>query len=242
MDIACGFASLVHENTTRGPSIGVYDDHGGSEGFDGTSSLGRSTWVRPRVVDEVVLWIEEGRHPVLEKELSSRARRCTPNSCLLSTAKQVTNNFNTTTNSRTENENNNTTKQTDNNFNTTTNSKPENNNITKQAKEATAPTTNSRTENITSNQTKHTSPTNTRVSEQEKNIWILTGPNMGGKSTFLRQNAQLIVMAQMGCYVPAKQAVVGVVDQLFSRVGSSDDVMRNQSSFMVEMTETGNTV
>jgi DNA mismatch repair protein MutS len=92
------------------------------------------------------------------------------------------------------------------------------------------------------NQTKHTSPTNTRVSEQEKNIWILTGPNMGGKSTFLRQNAQLIVMAQMGCYVPAKQAVVGVVDQLFSRVGSSDDVMRNQSSFMVEMTETGNTV
>ncbi len=69
-------------------------------------------------------------------------------------------------------------------------------------------------------------------------IWLLTGPNMGGKSTFLRQNALIAILAQMGSYVPAKSARIGVVDRLFSRVGASDDLARGRSTFMVEMVET----
>jgi DNA mismatch repair protein MutS len=69
-------------------------------------------------------------------------------------------------------------------------------------------------------------------------IWLLTGPNMAGKSTFLRQNALIAVLAQMGSFVPAKRAHVGVVDQLFSRVGAADDLARGRSTFMVEMVET----
>ena len=69
-------------------------------------------------------------------------------------------------------------------------------------------------------------------------IWLITGPNMGGKSTFLRQNALIAVMAQMGSYVPARAAHIGVVDRLFSRVGASDDLARGRSTFMVEMVET----
>ncbi len=69
-------------------------------------------------------------------------------------------------------------------------------------------------------------------------IWLVTGPNMAGKSTFLRQNALIAVMAQMGSYVPARQATIGAVDRLFSRVGASDDLARGRSTFMVEMVET----
>ncbi len=69
-------------------------------------------------------------------------------------------------------------------------------------------------------------------------IWLLTGPNMGGKSTFLRQNALIAIMAQMGSFVPARSARIGVVDRLFSRVGASDDLARGRSTFMVEMVET----
>ncbi|MFD1329966.1 DNA mismatch repair protein MutS [Mycoplana ramosa] len=69
-------------------------------------------------------------------------------------------------------------------------------------------------------------------------IWLLTGPNMGGKSTFLRQNALIAILAQMGCYVPAESAHIGIVDRLFSRVGASDDLARGRSTFMVEMVET----
>jgi DNA mismatch repair protein MutS len=69
-------------------------------------------------------------------------------------------------------------------------------------------------------------------------IWLLTGPNMGGKSTFLRQNALIAVLAQMGSFVPARGAHIGVVDRLFSRVGASDDLARGRSTFMVEMVET----
>jgi DNA mismatch repair protein MutS len=68
--------------------------------------------------------------------------------------------------------------------------------------------------------------------------WLLTGPNMAGKSTFLRQNALIALLAQMGSYVPAAQAHVGIVTQLFSRVGASDDLARGRSTFMVEMVET----
>lgn len=69
-------------------------------------------------------------------------------------------------------------------------------------------------------------------------IWLLTGPNMGGKSTFLRQNALIAIMAQMGSFVPASSAHIGIVDRLFSRVGASDDLARGRSTFMVEMVET----
>ncbi len=69
-------------------------------------------------------------------------------------------------------------------------------------------------------------------------LWLLTGPNMAGKSTFLRQNALITLMAQIGSFVPAAAAHIGVVDKLFSRVGAADDLARGQSTFMVEMTET----
>jgi DNA mismatch repair protein MutS len=69
-------------------------------------------------------------------------------------------------------------------------------------------------------------------------IWLVTGPNMAGKSTFLRQNALIAVLAQMGSFVPARSAHIGVVDRLFSRVGAADDLARGHSTFMVEMVET----
>ncbi|HEX3882578.1 MAG TPA: DNA mismatch repair protein MutS [Stellaceae bacterium] len=69
-------------------------------------------------------------------------------------------------------------------------------------------------------------------------IWLVTGPNMAGKSTFLRQNALIAILAQMGSYVPAQSARIGVVDRLFSRVGAADDLARGRSTFMVEMVET----
>ncbi|MBY8976078.1 DNA mismatch repair protein MutS [Rhodobacteraceae bacterium NNCM2] len=69
-------------------------------------------------------------------------------------------------------------------------------------------------------------------------VWLMTGPNMAGKSTFLRQNALIAILAQMGSFVPASSAHIGVVDQLFSRVGAADDLARGRSTFMVEMVET----
>jgi DNA mismatch repair protein MutS len=69
-------------------------------------------------------------------------------------------------------------------------------------------------------------------------LWLVTGPNMAGKSTFLRQNALIALMAQMGAYVPATSAHIGIIDRLFSRVGAADDLARGRSTFMVEMVET----
>jgi len=69
-------------------------------------------------------------------------------------------------------------------------------------------------------------------------IWLVTGPNMAGKSTFLRQNALIALLAQIGSFVPARSARIGVIDRLFSRVGASDDLARGRSTFMVEMVET----
>jgi DNA mismatch repair ATPase MutS len=73
---------------------------------------------------------------------------------------------------------------------------------------------------------------------QQQRVWLVTGPNMGGKSTFLRQNALITILAQVGSYVPAKHAEIGIVDQIFSRIGAADDLFRDQSTFMVEMLET----
>jgi DNA mismatch repair protein MutS len=77
-----------------------------------------------------------------------------------------------------------------------------------------------------------------QAGEEAGRIWLITGPNMAGKSTFLRQNALIAVLAQMGGYVPARSAHIGVVDRLFSRVGAADDLARGHSTFMVEMVET----
>eukprot|EP00842_Homolaphlyctis_polyrhiza_P004466 jgi/Hompol1/501/HPOL_002536-RA len=72
----------------------------------------------------------------------------------------------------------------------------------------------------------------------DERIWILTGPNMGGKSTFLRQCALLSILAQAGSFVPADAATLGIVDAVFSRIGASDDLSANESTFMIEMRET----
>jgi DNA mismatch repair protein MutS len=69
-------------------------------------------------------------------------------------------------------------------------------------------------------------------------LWLVTGPNMGGKSTFLRQNALIAILAQMGSFVPADRATIGIIDRVFSRVGASDDIAHGRSTFMVEMVET----
>jgi len=76
------------------------------------------------------------------------------------------------------------------------------------------------------------------LSNDPARIWLLTGPNMAGKSTFLRQNALIAILAQMGSFVPAQAASLGLVSQVFSRVGASDDLARGRSTFMVEMVET----
>ncbi|MEX2008776.1 MAG: DNA mismatch repair protein MutS, partial [Dongiaceae bacterium] len=73
---------------------------------------------------------------------------------------------------------------------------------------------------------------------QDRRLWLVTGPNMAGKSTFLRQNALIAILAQIGSFVPAAAAHIGVVDRLFSRVGAADDLARGRSTFMVEMVET----
>ena len=81
-------------------------------------------------------------------------------------------------------------------------------------------------------------PNDTLLNNQEHQILIITGPNMAGKSTYLRQVALIIVMAQIGSFVPARAAKIGVVDRIFTRVGALDNIMRGQSTFMVEMMET----
>jgi hypothetical protein len=82
-------------------------------------------------------------------------------------------------------------------------------------------------------------PNDLRMSRRGRdNCWFITGPNMGGKSTFLRSVAHAVCLAQAGVFVPARSARVGVVDQLFSRVGASDDLGRGKSTFLVEMEET----
>lgn len=74
--------------------------------------------------------------------------------------------------------------------------------------------------------------------DQKDSVWMITGPNMGGKSTFLRQTAIISILAQTGSFVPAEKATLGVFDRIMSRIGASDDLASNLSTFMVEMTET----
>jgi DNA mismatch repair protein MutS len=80
-------------------------------------------------------------------------------------------------------------------------------------------------------------PNDTRMDGGEDRLSIITGPNMAGKSTYMRQVALIVLMAQMGSFVPARSARIGVVDRVFTRIGASDDLSAGQSTFMVEMTE-----
>ena len=80
-------------------------------------------------------------------------------------------------------------------------------------------------------------PNDTRLGLQGSQVAIITGPNMAGKSTYMRQVALIVLLAQIGCFVPARSAHIGVVDRLFTRIGASDDLAAGQSTFMVEMTE-----
>jgi DNA mismatch repair protein MutS len=83
-------------------------------------------------------------------------------------------------------------------------------------------------------------PNDSRLSERGGMLWLITGPNMAGKSTYIRQVALLQILAQMGSFVPAQSARLGVADRIFARVGAGDDLAKGQSTFMVEMAETAN--
>jgi DNA mismatch repair protein MutS len=83
-------------------------------------------------------------------------------------------------------------------------------------------------------------PNDTFLNCGDDRLAIVTGPNMAGKSTYMRQTALIVLMAQMGSFVPARSAVVGIVDRVFTRIGASDDLASGQSTFMVEMTEMAN--
>ena len=85
-------------------------------------------------------------------------------------------------------------------------------------------------------------PNDISLGGESGEVMIITGPNMSGKSTYIRQTALLVLMAQAGSFIPAKEATIGLVDRIFTRVGASDELVRGQSTFMVEMTETANII
>ncbi|MFC1781378.1 DNA mismatch repair protein MutS [Planctomycetota bacterium] len=85
-------------------------------------------------------------------------------------------------------------------------------------------------------------PNDTELGESAGEVIVITGPNMSGKSTYIRQVALLVIMSQTGSFIPAKEAEIGLVDKIFTRVGASDELVRGQSTFMVEMTETANII
>ena len=83
-------------------------------------------------------------------------------------------------------------------------------------------------------------PNDTYLDNGKNRVAVITGPNMAGKSTYMRQSALIVLMAQIGSFVPAEKANIGIVDRIFTRVGASDDLASGQSTFMVEMTEVAN--
>ena len=91
-----------------------------------------------------------------------------------------------------------------------------------------------------SNLSERFTPNDTYLDDDSNRLLLITGPNMAGKSTYIRQVALIVILAQMGSYVPAKKAHIGIIDKVFTRIGASDDLARGQSTFMVEMAETAN--
>ena len=83
-------------------------------------------------------------------------------------------------------------------------------------------------------------PNDTNLNCDDEQLHIITGPNMSGKSTYLRQTALIVLMSQIGCFVPASAAKIGLVDRIFTRVGATDNLVMGQSTFLVEMNETAN--
>ena len=83
-------------------------------------------------------------------------------------------------------------------------------------------------------------PNDVLLDTEKQQIMMITGPNMAGKSALLRQTALIVLLAQVGCFVPAESARVGLVDKIFTRVGASDNISLGESTFMVEMTEAAN--
>ena len=81
-------------------------------------------------------------------------------------------------------------------------------------------------------------PNDIYLDNKEQQILMITGPNMSGKSAILRQTALIVILAQIGCYVPAKESEIGIIDKLFTRVGANDNLSKGESTFMVEMFET----
>ena len=145
LDVREGLARIAHAAAALDLVAGLAQ--AAAEGF----------WSQPELVDDQLLAIEGGRHPVAERLLEGQARAFVPNDC--------------------------------------------------------------------------------RMGEEDR-LWLLTGPNMAGKSTYLRQVALIVLMAQIGSFVPASRAQIGVVDKLFSRSGASDDLASGRSTFLVEMLET----
>lgn len=83
-------------------------------------------------------------------------------------------------------------------------------------------------------------PNDTLLDDEQNRLLLITGPNMAGKSTYIRQVALIAILAQIGSFIPARSAQIGMIDKVFTRIGASDDLARGQSTFMVEMTETAN--
>jgi len=81
-------------------------------------------------------------------------------------------------------------------------------------------------------------PNDTILDCEDNHLMVITGPNMSGKSTYIRQTAILVILAQMGSFIPAKSAQIGIVDKIFTRIGAHDEITKGQSTFMVEMSET----
>src|SRR5690606_21058875 len=81
-------------------------------------------------------------------------------------------------------------------------------------------------------------PNDVTLDDEDQQIMVITGPNMAGKSALLRQTALIVLMAQIGSFVPADKAEIGIIDKVFTRVGASDNLSKGESTFMVEMTET----
>jgi DNA mismatch repair protein MutS len=174
------------------------------------------TYVRPKVDAGLAFHIEGGRHPVVEQALKAEGKSFVPNDCDLGVEGEPPP-------SPLAGESG---SQSDPGEGVEANSDAPPHPPVGQVRPAPSPAGG------------EGSPAPPAAPDDAGRIWLLTGPNMAGKSTFLRQNALIAILAQSGSFVPARAAHIGIVDSLFSRVGAADDLARGRSTFMVEMVET----